>query len=162
MVLRVPDSVFIKLKSSATDKSRRECNAADESCNPAMTLECRALDALDRTVDGTLARTETGTEQLPPWKRPRAVVESSGQAFKGLVSSAEYPALKKRLVAIPTRSAQSRQSLYRDKYTGQFWLGLRACIGSWSQQTEVLKPLGYEVAESLSASNRGMSDMMVH
>lgn len=65
-----------------------------------------------------------------------------------------YPALKKRLVPVPTLSCHSRQSLYRDKYTGQFWLGLRANMGSsWKQPVEVLKPLGLEVAKSLTCKS---------
>ena len=180
MVFQMPDSFFIKIKNSATGSTLTKSAGTDGAVtndaetagkepvhtvlNVASAVDCASDEPCQPAIalDGAMGRIETGKDLSPPWKQPRSVVESGGQSFKGQVSSAEYPALKKRLVTIPTRSAHSRQSLYRDKYTGQFWLGLRACIGSWSQQTEVLKPLGYEVAESLSASNRGLSDMMVH
>lgn len=174
MVFQMPGPLFIKIKNSATGvgTGSAEIEAAEKARDEAAHRvldrdsagDCAIAEHSKPTIalDGVMERIETGSDQSPPWKHPRSVVESDGQTFKGQVSSAEYPALKKRLVTIPTRSAHSRQSLYRDKYTGQFWLGLRACIGSWSQQTEVLKPLGYEVAESLSATSRGMSDMMVH
>ncbi len=148
------DRQIVQLDSAGETISRFHENTAvvntSEKNSPAISL------------DGAMATIETAADKIPPWQQPRSVVEANGQAFTGQVSSAEYPALKKRLVSIPTRSAQSRQSLYRDKYTGQFWLGLHACIGSLSQQIELLKPLGQEVAESLSASSRALSDRLVH
>lgn len=123
---------------------------------------------------------QRSVRQDPPWKQPCTVVESLDRAggatgtatrasvgtdaekFNGTVNQADYPELKRRLEPVGLPSGHSRQSLYRDRFTGQFWLGIKACMSHFSCQIEVLKPLRAEVAESLTGGSVVQSLVQIH
>lgn len=151
----------------------------DEVREPDLVLEENTQQECARQLES-----QNGQSSSPPWHQPRTVIEVQDKPGHGgpqstaataarsvekveekstrkSVPGSYYPALKKRLEQIPTLSSQSRQSLYRDRYTGQFWLGLRASMGSsWSQQVEVLKPLGLEVAKSLTCKSNHAAKLL--
>jgi len=106
----------------------------------------------------------TGKLGNPPWSTPCTVVEADADCFNGSVNESDYPALKKRLEPVRVPSPHSRQSLYRDRFTGQFWLGVKArmSLSHWSNQIEVLKPLRTEVAEALFSVNISQGLVRLH
>lgn len=171
----MPGSLFFKIKVPVTTQGVEVEDVEVEEGE--MRQPDLLLDGKSESDDhsNSHAHSSSAGNQSPPWRQPRTVVEASVvetsviETGDGTSESAPgerqkrgcehcgrsyYSALKQRLVHVPTSSSHSRQSLYRDKYTGQFWLGLRASMGSsWTQPVEVLKPLGLEVAKSLTCKS---------
>jgi len=89
-----------------------------------------------------------------PWQRPYTVLQrdldnansdaelnsETGNDAENLAEAEQvaeniYAQLKQRLARVPSLSKHSRQTLYVDLWTGQYWLGLKICTRSTTQAT---------------------------